>query len=197
MSENNQNLFEALRAEDSIPDAQEPFVEGPNAANGTGTYEADDPDPPPADASPEERRSYLDTVESYCREMLEALRASNVFGEALWIEYTATFRTHTIEAMLKQLAHRWVTFLLSRGVHVTRKRFFPRALALIECLRQEIFVPSSSSRVEESQLQSSRIDHLAEDHRDPTSDVHETNRMANDNVQRSGLTSAPHIEAHH
>ncbi|KAI0565399.1 hypothetical protein FGB62_18g46 [Gracilaria domingensis] len=117
---------------------------GVGSSNATPNYEADDPDLLSSTAKVAERTAHGKEVHSYCVEMLEALRATGFSGEVLSIEFTATFRTHTIEAMPKHMAQRWVAFLISHGVHVTRKRFFSRAQALIECLLRESFIPSNA-----------------------------------------------------
>lgn len=146
-------------AMESIPQVNDtPMPAAGSGASGTVPYEADDPDPLPGNATAAEKAAYADEVQAYCTNILDALKSTGFSGEALWIEYTATFRKHTILAMPKQIVQRWVAFLLFRGVHVTRKRFFPRAQALIECLLQDWFIPAAASAGSDSQLLGSRTE---------------------------------------
>ena len=105
-------------------------------------YSIGDPDPLPEEATSAQRREWTKTVKDYAAEMLNAYKETYLQGEEMWIEFTTTFREHTIEALPSRLHLEWIEFLRSRGVYVRRDRGFPKVQALIECLRQDTFTPA-------------------------------------------------------
>lgn len=96
--------------------------------------EIGDRSPPGQNAAGEELQKYKDDVETYGRRMLEVFRETQMKDELLWFEFTSTFRPHSIAYMSKATTVRWIDFLISGGVWVRRRRGFPRAKALVECL---------------------------------------------------------------
>ena len=106
--------------------------------------DATDPEPLPESSTPEETKRYNEEVKEYCTEMYEWFCDSKFEGEALWIELTTTFRSHTIKNMTKTMLLNWIEFLISRGVYVKRGKGIRRDSALIECLQSDSFVPTAS-----------------------------------------------------
>ena len=88
-------------------------------------------------------------MNNYAKEMLECFKRHKFTGEDLWIEFTNTFRVHSIKVLSATALTDWVEFLLERGVHVKRGRNIKRAKALCECLTAETFIPKSSSKEDE------------------------------------------------
>lgn len=99
----------------------------------------EDPDPPSENATKEELQAYHHLTTEYCNEMIDSFEASDLKGENLWIEFTATFREHTVLQMTKTMLMRWVKLLVNGGVYVTRKKGYARTKALIECLDADDF----------------------------------------------------------
>ncbi len=64
------------------------------------------------------------------------------------MDFTSTFRKHTIPHIPNRLLKDWVDVLTQGNVYVKRQRGYPRARALLECLQQERYIPKSSSDIE-------------------------------------------------
>ena len=107
-------------------------------------YSLGDPDPLPETATDEEKKKWSHDVTEYAAEMLEAYKDSYWEGEGMWIEFTTTFRASSIAGIPSRLQMKWIDFLISRGVHVSRARGYPKTQSLIDCLQQEEFVPTTT-----------------------------------------------------
>jgi len=85
-------------------------------------------------------REWNNEVNEYASEMLQTMKEHHTESEDLWLDFTSTFRPHSIRALTPKNLLDWIAFLVSRGVYVQRKRGFPRAKALLQCLLQDNFV---------------------------------------------------------
>eukprot|EP00171_Calliarthron_tuberculosum_P003458 IDg3458t1 len=84
---------------------------------------------------------WLKHVFEYSNDMFGAFKKSNLRGEDLWFDFTSTFREHTIMNLSPRILKDWIELLRGGGVYVKKSRGYPRSKALIECLRQDNFIP--------------------------------------------------------
>jgi len=85
-----------------------------------------DPDVLPDGSSNIQLREWNTQVNEYAQVMLDTMKEHHTEGEDLWLDFTATFRAHSIRALTPKSLLDWIAFLVSRGVYVQRKRGFPR-----------------------------------------------------------------------
>ncbi len=81
-----------------------------------------DPDPVPEGSTSEEKLKYAEAVSSYAKDMLYAFQSSTLTGEDLWLDFTSTFRKHTIPHIPNRLLKDWVDVLTQGNVYVKRQK---------------------------------------------------------------------------
>lgn len=114
-----------------------------NESSAVDESDMGDQEPLKENASIAEQRAFSAAVATYSTEMLDVFKECNVTGKEFWLDFTSTFREHSICAMPKAIQVKWVHLLIERGVHIKRKQGFPRSKALIDCLQRNTYVPTN------------------------------------------------------
>ena len=122
--------------------------------------------------------------------MLECFQKSSFTGEKLWIEFTSTFRPHSIRALSSSSMISWIDFLIKRGVYVKRGRNVRQVKALCDLLTAESFEPFSVAQSETS-IDSSKKnpdkDNNDENSQDQNQESTQTHNNNNHGGNMSGL----------
>ncbi|KAI0561852.1 hypothetical protein FGB62_70g01 [Gracilaria domingensis] len=131
-------------------------VEGPrsNRASDGDCAWFEDPNLPSRNASVDGWKLYMEELESYSKECLEAFMELKFYGERLWIEYTATFRSESILFLRSDTLRDWIEHLSDNGVSVQGTTVMEIRKAMIDALDNFIEMPVRAVR--EGRL---RIDH--------------------------------------
>ena len=100
-----------------------------------------DPHHPGKNASDADIKAYINSITAYSDEMLNCLAHHGFYGEELWIQFTCTFRSITINFLPNLQAVSWTKHLRANGVFVEQKRGLSRNKALVDCLFVPDFIP--------------------------------------------------------
>lgn len=75
-----------------------------------------DPEPLDSNVSEKERIEWLAELIAYSDDMLLAFIECPLPGEAFWLDFTSTFREHSIKCLPDRYVKKWLDLLEIRGV---------------------------------------------------------------------------------